>query len=265
MAEIDEIIKAVYEAGKLMKSSSHSITKDKGTKENYATEADLKVEAFFKEELTKIVPGSKFIGEEGDVSKGEYTWVVDPIDGTVNFARGIPLSVISVALVHDDEVIAGAVYNPYYDEMYHAVKGSGAYLNGERIHVSDRDKNHSIVCLAWSVYEKKWSDMCFDITTELYKECEDIRRLGSAAYEMCLIAKGSAEMLFEMRLFPWDYAAASLILSEAGGCTTSIDGPLDLYDQCTTMAANNRENLEYLRDIVKRTMGDFRITGSIWG
>ena len=83
--------------------------------------------------------------------------------------------------------------------------------------------------------------------------------------ELRVIAKGSAEMLFEMRLFPWDYAAASLILSEAGGCATSVDGPLDLYDQCTVMAANNEENLEYLKGIVRKAMGDFRITGSIWG
>ncbi len=265
MTEMEsKVIEIVHEAGKIFGHSSRAISVEKDSKENYATEADLEIQSFLKKRLTALIPGSSFLGEEGDYTKGEYTWIVDPIDGTVNYSRGIGLSVISVALVHYDEVVVGVVYNPILDETYHATLGNGAFLNNERITVSGRDFEHSILCIAWSVYEKKWSKMCFDIGMEAYRSCEDIRRLGSAAYELCLMARGSAELFFEMRLFPWDYAASSLILTEAGGRICSVDGPIDLFDQCTVVAANDQRNIDRLLEIVKRTMGTFRIDRSIW-
>ena len=266
MKELEaKVIEIVHEAAKIIDSSSHSIAADKGSKENFATEADIRVQSFLKERLTALIPGSSFLGEEGNFTKGDYTWIVDPIDGTVNFFRDIQFYVISVALVRGDDVLIGVIYNPKVDETYHAVAGNGSYLNGKAIHVSDRDIGHSVVCLAWSVYEKKWADICFDISKELFHSCEDIRRLGSAAYELCLIARGSVELLFEMRLFPWDYAAGSLILKEAGGTISSVDGPIDYYDQCTVLGANSDANMDTLKKVVRDNMGTFRISGSIWG
>ena len=253
-------------AGRMMLGTSPRISVSKGSKENYATETDLSIQAFLKKELLSALPGSVFLGEEGtDRSRGELVWVVDPIDGTVNYARGLSMSVVSIALVDHGTPVLGVVLNPYLGETYHAEAGRGAYLNGVRIHVSDTPRENALVSTAWCAYEKELAHDSFLISETLHRECMDIRRFGTAAYEMCLLAKGSVDMYFEMLLRPWDYAASSLIVKEAGGSCSSLDGPLDLFDQCPVLAANSADNLEYLRETVISVAGDRRPEGSIWG
>lgn len=253
---LSEVIRIAEEAGNIMLTETDVKVDTKGTKENYVTSTDVKVQKFLRKALTGLLPGSGFLGEEEDASAEGYepkgkVWIVDPIDGTNNYARGIPMSVVSIALVEDGEPILGVVRNPYLEETFCAEKGKGAYLNGEPIHVSGRSKENSAVCTAWCCYDKSRAGLCFDISMELYGVCEDIRRIGTAAYELCLIAKGACELYFEANLSPWDYAAAACILKEAGGHIISSYGDLRFDGPCPIVAANSEENLEYLKGVVR--------------
>lgn len=251
---IDDVISVAREAGRMMADSKDILVEDKGSKDNHVTNMDVAVQEFLKGRLLELLPGSAFIGEESDYDDvvAEYCWIVDPIDGTTNFIRHIPASVTSIGLTHNDVPILGVVYNPYTDEMYHAERGMGAYLNGRRIHVSDRKFENSLICLSWGAYDKSGSRKAFAVSEELYSKCEDIRRTGAAAYELCKIAEGSVEMLFEPILYPWDHAAATAIIMEAGGCVEGISGKADLRHRDLVFAANSRENLDILRDVVTK-------------
>ncbi len=257
----DKVAAAAVEAGNIMLTDAGFSVDNKGTKENYVTSTDMKVESFLKERLTGLVPGSSFLGEEGDENVGDADvfWIVDPIDGTANYARGVPASVVSIALARSGEIVLGVVRNPYTDETFVAEKGKGAFLNGKRLTVSGRTREHCLVFTAWSCYNKSLAHYCFDVSQKLYAECEDIRRIGTAAYELCLLAKGAGDLYFEIRLAPWDYAAASLVVAEAGGVCRSLDGPVELKKSCSVVGANNPENLDYILGVVKDTLGGFRV------
>ncbi len=262
---LESVISLAERAGDMMLSEKPVISTFKGSKENYATEADERIQEFLKKELLGLLPGSVFMGEEGhDRTKGDTVWIVDPIDGTVNYARGLSMSVVSIALVKDSESVLGVVRNPYLRQTFHALKGEGAFLDGERIHVSDLSRENAMVSTAWCAYDKDLAHPSFKISERLHRECSDIRRFGTAAYEMCLLAKGSLEIYFEMLLRPWDYAASSLIIKEAGGVCSSLDGPLDLFDQCAVLAANTEENLDYLKNVIREEANGVKKDGTIW-
>lgn len=149
---LEKVIQAAEEAGRLMLSETDFTVEKKTTKENYVTSSDRKVEDMLRRRLPEILPGSGIMGEERGTTSGdsEYLWVVDPIDGTANYARGFNASVCSIGLVHDGQVVLGAIRNPYTGETFWAEKGQGAFVNGRSIHVSDRDSTHSIVTTGWS-------------------------------------------------------------------------------------------------------------------
>ncbi len=227
---------------------------EKGTVSNLVTTADTSVQAHLKELLAQILPQAGFLGEESpaNAALGALYWVVDPIDGTSNFARGMRLSVISVALVEDEEEVFGMVYSPYSEEVFYAAKGQGAYLNGSRIGVSERDFRHALIFTAFSVYEKKYAPLCENVLRELYPELDDFRRLGTAALELCYLAAGRGELYFELRLFPWDWAAAAVILREAGGVIGTIDSARLRHNAPSlVLAANNAANFDRLRQTVQ--------------
>ena len=180
-------------------------------------------------------------------------WIIDPIDGTANYARGNENCCISVALVRGGELAMGVVYSPWRGELYSAEKGRGAFCNGKPIHVSDRTYERGLLFTAMSTYRKDLARSCSDIIYDVYMECNDVRRTGSAAVELCLMAAGFAELYFEMRLMPWDYAAASLILLEAGGAACDFTGGFpSLYKPSMFIAANTREHGERLLATVRK-------------
>ncbi|MBO4502308.1 MAG: inositol monophosphatase [Candidatus Methanomethylophilus sp.] len=236
---LEKIIAITKAAGRMMVTEKDVDIGTKGTKENYVTSTDLKIQKYLRTELTAALPGSKFLGEEEDIpdvpdsfSDEDLIWVVDPIDGTANYAHGIPMSVTAVGLVKGGEPILGVVYQPYLDEVYYAEKGKGAFRNGVPIRVSDRPKERGIVCTAWSCYNKVRAPLCFDVSQTLYGICEDIRRIGTAAYELCLLASGAADLYFEANLAPWDYTASACILREAGGVIESQYGRIRTDRNC---------------------------------
>lgn len=254
-----KVIAIAEAAGDIMLTEQDVHVDTKGTKENYVTSTDLKIERFLRKELTSLLPGSAFMGEEdgtsGDDDPDRPMWVVDPIDGTANYVRGIPMSVVSIALVKDRIPILGVIRHPRLDETFSAAEGEGAFLNGKPIHVSERTREHCMVCTAWSCYNKSRAPLCFDVSQTLYGICEDIRRIGTAAYELCLLAKGAADLYFEANLAPWDYTASACILKEAGGLIESQYGRIRTDRQCMVIAANNAKNLEYLRSVVREAVG----------
>ena len=227
------------------------VVNEKTSTSDLVTSADIAVQKYLEERLVKLLPGSTFFGEEGKLGETtEYLWVNDPIDGTANFARDLGLSVISVALLKDGEPYIGIVYNPYRDEMFTALKGNGAYLNGSRIHVSDRPFIKSALCSAMSLYAKEYAKPCFNIIERVYVQSDDLRRLGTAAYELCLLAAGKVDLYFEIRLSCWDYAAGILLIKEAGGFVEMMHADrLYLDKPASIVAANTKENFEKIKGI----------------
>ena len=251
---LPQTIAAVREASSLMVRDGFSV-KEKGSVENIVTSSDLAVQHYLTEKLGTILPGSGFLCEEEDFSdtSHRYVWIVDPIDGTANYARGLESCCISVALTEDGIPVMGVVYSPWRGELYHAVRGGGALCNGKRIHASDRPFAEGILFTAMSTYHKEFARVCSDIIYDAYMDCNDLRRTGSAAVELCLMASGKAELYFELRLMPWDYAAAGLILEEAGGRVCGFDGAGPSLSQASLIVAGNtEENCRRMLETVRR-------------
>ncbi len=254
---LQQVIDIVKEASALMSTDHFSIMQKDGLA-NLVTSSDLAVQHFFTERLAALLPGCGFICEEEDFQDiEEAVWIIDPIDGTANYARGTADCCISVALVRCGVPELGVVYSPGRDELYAAEKGKGATCNGSPIHVSDRPFADGIFYTAMSTYRKEYAKTCSDIIYDIYMQCNDVRRLGSAAIELCLLAAGVMELYFEMRLQPWDYAAAMLILQEAGGCIATLDGGAPSFT-CPSLviAANKEESLDTLLDIARKHLPD---------
>lgn len=252
MITIKRVIDIVREASALMAADNFEIT-EKGGYENIVTSSDVAVQDFLCSRLENLLPGSGFLCEEKDVwdAPHDYTWIIDPIDGTANYSRGIDQCAICVGLCHKGEMEAGVVYLPRTNEMFHAEKDKGAYLNGKRIHVSDRPFGNAVLCTALPVYHKEYAEVCSAIILDTFKQCNDLRRFGACAPELCYIAMGRCELYFEYLLSPWDFAAASLIVTEAGGVITSADGSSLNFNKPTgIVAANNLENHRKMVEIV---------------
>ena len=254
--DLQLITDMVRAASSLMDRTGGFEVHDKGARENIVTSSDLAVQHFLTEQLQLHYPDVGFLCEEedlNDVSGHEAVWVIDPIDGTANYARGNENCCISVALVNRGEPVLGVVYSPWRGELYTARKGKGAFCNGKPIHVSARPFGQGLLFTAMSTYRKELAKSCSDIIYDLYMACNDVRRSGSAAVELCLMAKGFAELYFEMRLMPWDYAAAGLILQEAGGAMCDFDGkPPSPFKPSMFIAANSKDSCQRILDTVHK-------------
>ncbi len=229
MKEKKAAIKAAKEAGKIMlkyfnrKRISFSY---KGQVE-LLTEADILCERKIKEILTAELPTHNFLGEEGGktIGSSEFTWVVDPVDGTNNFAHKYPWFCTSIALTENNEPILGVVYNPLSRELFYSEKGKGTFLNNKRIAVSKNAKlRESLVETGFPYRNMELIEKNIQNIRNLIGKVAGVRRSGSAAYEMCLIASGQLEAFFCYTLKPWDVAAAKLIIEEAGGMVTNFKG-----------------------------------------
>lgn len=246
---LQTVISIVKQAAKIMTGGTFTVT-EKGAA-NFVTDKDIEVEKFLLSALRDAFPSIGFLGEEGDETAdalaAEYTAVVDPIDGTMNFTRELSLSVISVAILRFGKPYIGVVLNPFTSELFSAEIGKGAFLNGEPIHVSNRPLDQCCFFTAWSTYKKEYAKACFDISQAVYYDTCDIRRLGVCAYELCCLAAGRGELYFEIRVFPWDFAAAQLIVTEAGGFIGTVDFDAPVYTRPQPIiAANSKKHYDYL-------------------
>ena len=242
---INEISLLVKECGRvILNADREKMAIDiKSGVADLVTEYDKNIQNQLETGLKKILPEAKFIGEEGSSDKltdDGYAFIVDPIDGTTNFIKDYHHSAISVALLKGKEVVAGVVYNPYLDEVFHAIKGQGAFCNGKKIIGSDRPIDTAHVLFGSSPYDKNLLTKTIEILSEYFYKALDIRRSGSAALDLCWVACGRAELYFELQTSPWDFAAGKLLVEEAGGVVTTLDGePLSFEGKTSIIAKNN--------------------------
>lgn len=190
------------------------------------TIADRESEACIKQLIRTHFPTHAIVSEESEkISGEEFTWIIDPLDGTTNFAHSFPLFSISIAVMKGKQPVAGGVYNPYYRELFLAEKGSGATLNGERIHVSKvATLRDSLMVTGFPYDRRERLNHYLSGWGEFLKRVQGVLRLGSAALDLCAIACGRLEGFWEEKLHAWDTAAGWLILEEAGGRVTDFAG-----------------------------------------
>ncbi len=242
LKEAFQLIKSCGEIIKNVDRSSINIEEKDGPA-NFVTSYDVLVQNKLKEGLHQLFPNAKFIGEEGEQEafdeNGEF-FIVDPIDGTTNFIKDYHMNCISVAHVVNAEVDFSMIYNPYLDELFWAVKGEGAYCNEKRIYVSEQPLSNGVVLFGSSPYDADLAKKSFDMAYEYFLKALDIRRSGSAALDMCAIAAGRAELFFELMLSPWDYAAGMLLVHEAGGVVTTVEGEKPALNKRSSILARNR-------------------------
>lgn len=211
----------------------------KGPKD-FVSNADHRAERIIREELQKARPEFGLLLEEMGVIQGNdkhYRWIVDPLDGTLNFLHGCPYFCISIALEKNGEIIVGVVYDPTRDEMFCAEKGGGAFMNEHRLRVSARaDITQSLVGVSCGKTAKR---SLFDAhIKKIEPHTSSLRRFGASALDMCYLAAGRLDGYYGIGLAPWDVAASSLIIREAGGYLTQMDGKSFSIDQGEVLSAN---------------------------
>jgi len=191
------------------------------------TDIDKKVEAFLVKAIRARYPDHGVLGEEyGAVrAKSGYRWIIDPIDGTTSFVHRLPFYGISIALEKEGEMVLGVVYAPALDQLFYAEKGRGAFMGDTPIHVSETGKlDNAVMATGFACLRDNLTNNNLPIFNEIVPKLRDIRRLGSAALDLCYVALGSLDGFWEMNLNIYDIAAGAVILQEAGGVVTDFTG-----------------------------------------
>ena len=224
---------------------------------DFVSAADRKAEKTLYEELSKARPGYGFLMEESGVVEGtdpSHRWIIDPLDGTTNFLHGLPIFSISVALEREGQLIAGVVYNPATDDMYIAEKGQGAWHNNRRLRVSPRrNLSDSLIACGIPHLGKAEAHPRFKAELEaVMARASNLRRLGAASIDLALTAAGRFDAYWERNLQPWDIAAGIVLLREAGGFVSDLDGGQDMLEKGSLCAGSEiiqRDLLALLRAI----------------
>ena len=203
---------------------------------DFVTNADLKAEKIIIEELKKAKPNYSILSEEKGIenNKDSKTWIIDPIDGTINFLHGIPHFAISIALKDNDEIIAGVIYDPIKDEMFYAEKNNGAFFNNQRIRVSKKNNVSECLFVTGGKIDNKY-DFSF-------------RKTGSAALDLAYVAAGRYDGYFQKKLNLWDIAAGIIILKEAGGLINEID--ISNIKDINIIASNSEINAKFKEKLI---------------
>lgn len=209
---------------------------------DFVSTADHRAEKILIQELTKARPGYSFLLEETGAIEGtdpEHCWIVDPLDGTLNFLHGIPQFCVSVGLKKGREIIAGVIYNPILDELYWTEKGKGTYLNQRRLRVSGRRHLDEALLAIGTAYRHQTDPNAVNYTGRLAGKVAGMRRFGSAALDLAYVAAGKLDGCFATNLKSWDLAAGILMVKEAGGYICDAKGGQDILDSGTVLATND--------------------------
>ncbi len=253
---IEKIIEISKEAGSVIREGfgTHFEVEFKGSSSNLVTEIDKKSEKLILDYIAKEFPSHSVLSEESGkrTRDSEYVWIVDPLDGTTNFAHGLPIFSVSIALQKNGETCCGAVYDVMRDVIYTAEINSGAFMNGKKIRVNSIDNFEESVLVTGFPY---------DIQNNPYNAVEKfeafllraraVRRLGSAALDFCYVASGVFSGFWEVKLSPWDFAAGDLIVREAGGIVTDLEGKNLTINSSQILATNgllHQKMLDILRE-----------------
>lgn len=220
---------------------------------DFVTDIDIAVSNYLKAELKKLAPEVEFLSEEEKGTLSDNSWILDPIDGTTNLVYDYRMSAVSLAYYKNGEILFGVVYNPFTDEMFSAIKGEGAWYNETtKITVSEREMKDALIEFGINCAHKETADKNFQIAKEIFKNCVDIRRVSSAALDLCYISIGRIDGYFEGVLKSWDIAAGSLILTEAGGIITDYNGTAVDFKAPTSVIAGNLKVHKKLVEIVNK-------------
>ncbi len=219
------------------------------------TEVDRGCEALLIERIEKGYPGHGILAEEtrGQASEREFTWIIDPLDGTTNYAHGYPVFCVSIALQQHGQVVLGAICNPMMDELFVVERGQGASLNGHRLRVSATDDlSRSLLSTGFPYDIRVNPDNNLNYFSSMAVRAQAIRRAGAAALDLAYVAAGRFDGFWELKLHPWDTAAGCLMVAEAGGTVTDLFGnPFDLYSP--HVLATNGKIHETMAEILRAT------------
>ncbi|GAA0857886.1 inositol-1-monophosphatase [Aliiglaciecola litoralis] len=203
---------------------------EKKGENDFVTKIDKEAEKTIIDKIRVSFPDHSFVGEEGGIIDGDedFKWIIDPLDGTTNFIKGIPHFAVSIALMHKGRIDQAVVFDPIRGELFTASKGAGAQLNGFRIRTSNaKDLNNSVLATAFPFKAKDTSDQAIAKFTSIFKQCGDVRRCGSAALDLAYVAAGRYDGYWERGVQPWDIAAGELLVRESGGLVTDYTGGND--------------------------------------
>lgn len=254
-------VEAARQAGKFLKQNLgkvRSIQQKSGQEKNLVTEIDKQSEDIIIDIIKRHYPQHDILAEESGEEKNkksDYKWIIDPLDGTTNYAHGFPVFCVSIALEYKDEIILGAIYDPNLDEMFTAEKGKGAFLNNKRLTVSSinsLDKSLLVTGFPYNITENP--NNAIEHFINFLMKGQAVRRMGSAAIDLAYVAAGRYEGFWEVALNPWDMAAGGLLVKEAGGTITDFVGkPFNIYRQeiLATNGLIHREMQEIL-NVVKK-------------
>ena len=253
--EINVLEKACVKASKFIIRDFGEIEKLQVSKKgpgDFVTKTDKKVEEILIEELERARPGYNFLAEEGGGTtkekKSEFTWIIDPIDGTTNFMHGIPHFAISIGLEKSGELIAGIIFDPIKNEMFYAEKGRGAYLNNSRIRVSSRNIiGESVALTGGPAFAETNKQKFYEEYIAMSNQFHQVRKLGSAALDLAYVASGRAEIFWHKNLKYWDIAAGIIIVKEAGGTISDFKGKLFNLKNNELLATNSRLDLDTVK------------------
>ncbi len=254
---IRSITAIAREAGQIILDYKSAAIHQKEGHFNFVTDADVAVQEFLRKKLLSLLPGVRFFSEEqeNDPLTDSPTFVVDPIDGTINFMRHRDCSAVSIALLKEKKPVLGVIYNPFTDEMFTAEPGKGAFCNDKPIHVSAVPFENAVVSIGTSPYDAELAEKGMKAALQFLIHAGDLRRTGSAALDLCDVARGCTDVFFELRLRPWDYAAGSLIVCEAGGVFRSLGHCHPYFDSASGVLACNpacsAEAWKILKDILE--------------
>jgi len=252
-ANLNVMEKACIKASKALIRDFGEIEKLQVSKKgpgDFVTNADKRTEKILIKELTFARPDYSILSEEcGAVEKNsEFKWIIDPIDGTLNFLHGVPHFAISIGLEKKNEIICGMIFNPITNEMFYAEKGKGAYLNNSRIRVSSRKKiEECILVTGGPILEYENKEIFFREYEKVSKVVAATRKFGSAALDLAFVACGRADGLWERNLSYWDIAGGIVIVKEAGGTISNFKGGKDYIDEKNILATNSKID----KDLIK--------------
>ncbi len=246
----DVAVEAVREAGCVL---AENLPRDKEItfkgRGNVVTNLDVQVEEMLKDRLLRELPGFGVLCEEGEAIEGEtgYTWVMDPLDGTRNYASGSPIFTVNLGLVYEGEVVMGLTYDPMRGELFHSIKGQGVFVNGTPITVADRSSVQDSVVALDMGYSDERAEKALRILADIWPGMQSIRIMGSAALALAYVAAGRIDLYFHHNLAPWDLVSGILLVKEAGGVITQGDGSEINYMSTSVVASNEAAHSDFLR------------------
>jgi len=228
----------------LLEGLGQDIQVDHKSEIDLVTEIDRRSEAFLLSVIRECCPDDQIVAEESGVLQGKngYVWHIDPLDGTVNYAHGIPFFSVSLGYAEADRILLGVVYDPVRDELFTAQRGEGAFLNGKPLRVSSADRLIDSLLVTGFPYDIRQNpENNLDHYADFSLRSQGVRRLGSAALDLCYVAAGRIEGFWEISIQSYDIAAGALIVEEAGGLVTDVHGrPGYLQSPCSVLATNGQ-------------------------